>query len=75
METTERKVRGTGIVMRNLKYHRERAGFSQRDLEQASGVGHARISNLETGTSGAQGRTVRRLAAALGVSTAELVGD
>jgi len=37
-------------------------------------IQHDRISLLETGKSGAQGRTVRKLANALGVQTEDLVG-
>ena len=74
METTERNARGRGIMVPHLRRVRERAGMSQRDLEKASGVGHARISLLERGESGAQGKTIRKLAEALGVGTADLVG-
>lgn len=66
--------RGHGIMLANLRRLRERAGMSQRELEEASGIGHARISLLERGESGAQGKTIRKLAAALGASTADLVG-
>lgn len=58
----------------HLRRIRERAGMSQRDLEEESNVARARISLLERGEAGAQGRTVRKLAEALGVSTADLVG-
>lgn len=61
-------------MLPNLKRERERAGLSQRELEERSGIGHDRISLLETGQSGAQGRTVRRLAEALGIETRDLVG-
>jgi transcriptional regulator with XRE-family HTH domain len=36
-------------------------------------VGRATISRIETGETGARGRTLRRLASALGVDVAELV--
>lgn len=74
MPLAENKGRSKGIMLPNLKRWRERRGLSQRDLEESSGVGHQRISLLETGKSGAQGRTVRKLAAALGVDPADLVG-
>ena len=74
MTVAENKGRSKGIMLPNLKRCRERGGLSQRDLEERSGVGHQRISLLETGKSGAQGRTVRKLAEALGVTPADLVG-
>ena len=70
----KKKGRSKGIMLPNLKKWRERRGLSQRELEEKSGVGHDRISLLETGKSGAQGRTVRKLANALGVETEDLVG-
>jgi transcriptional regulator with XRE-family HTH domain len=72
--TEKNKGRSKGIMLPNLKKWRERRGLSQRELEEKSGVGHDRISLLETGKSGAQGRTVRKLANALGVETEDLVG-
>lgn len=66
--------RGRGIMLPNLRRARERRGLTQRELEGLSGVGHDRISLIETGQSGAQGRTVRKLAQALGVDTSDLVG-
>jgi DNA-binding XRE family transcriptional regulator len=74
MVVAEKKGRSKGIMLPNLKKWRERRGLSQRELEEKSGVGHDRISLLETGKSGAQGRTVRKLANALGVETEDLVG-
>jgi transcriptional regulator with XRE-family HTH domain len=70
----KKATRGRGIMLPNLKRERHRAGLTLRELEGLSGVPNARISLLENGRSGAQGRTVRKLAEALGVSTAELVG-
>lgn len=61
-------------MLPGLKKARERKGYSLRDLEEVSGVDQAMISKLENLRRGAQGRTVRKLAAALGVSTEELVG-
>jgi transcriptional regulator with XRE-family HTH domain len=47
--------------------------LSQEELAEASGVGRATISRIERGETGAHGRTLRRLATALGVAVEELV--
>ena len=47
--------------------------LSMRELEELSGVSYNTIWRLETGRTGAQPRTIRRIAAALGVEPAELV--
>jgi transcriptional regulator with XRE-family HTH domain len=70
----EKTTRGKGIMLPNLKRERHRAGLTLRELEDLSGVPNSRISLLENGRSGAQGRTVRRLAEALGVTPKDLVG-
>jgi transcriptional regulator with XRE-family HTH domain len=44
-----------------------------RELEEISGVSYNTIWRLETGKTGAQPRTIRRIAGALGVDPAELV--
>lgn len=73
-EATARKPgRGKGIMLPNLRRERERNGWTLRDLQGKSGVDASRISKIENGQ-GAQGRTVRRLADALDVTTADLVG-
>lgn len=73
-QVEERRKRGRGIMLPNLKRERERRGMSLRDLEAESGVVRSTINRLENLDHGAQGRTVRKLAEALGVSTRELVG-
>lgn len=70
-ETTRRS---KGIMLPGLKRARERKGYSLRDLEEVSGVDQSMISKLENLRRGAQGRNVRKLAAALDVSTEDLVG-
>ena len=60
---------------RRLRELRERASFSQMELSERSGVSRATIAELELGKHGAQPRTRRKLAAALGVEPWELVGD
>ncbi len=56
-----------------LKRLREARVLSLRELERASGVHHNVIWRLENGLSGAQPKTIRKLAAALGVDPSELV--
>ena len=59
--------------MDRLKNLRQLRAMSQEELAEESGVGRATISRIERGETGAHGRTLRRLAAALGVDVAELV--
>jgi len=59
-----------GMKLRNL---RERRTLSLRELSDLSGVNYNAIWRIELGRTGAQPRTVRRLAAALGVEPHELV--
>lgn len=73
-ETKERRTRGKGIMLKNLRRARERKGLSLRELEAMSGVYRSTINELELLDRGAQGRTVRKLAEALGVETEDLVG-
>ena len=56
-----------------LRTLRRLRAMSQEELAQESGVGRATISRIERSETGAHGRTLRRLAAALGVDVAELV--
>ena len=58
------------MKLRNL---RERRALYLRELSDLSGVSYNAIWRIEVGRTGAQPRTVRRLAEALGVETHELV--
>ncbi|MDQ3793221.1 MAG: helix-turn-helix domain-containing protein [Actinomycetota bacterium] len=61
------------VNVRKLKELRRLRALSQEELAEASGVGRATISCIERGETGAHGRTLRRLATALGVAVEELV--
>jgi transcriptional regulator with XRE-family HTH domain len=56
-----------------LKALRHRRVLTLRELEQRSGVAYNTIWHLENGKRGAQPRTLRKLARALGVEPEELV--
>lgn len=59
--------------MERLKELRKLRALSQQELAEAAGIGRATLSRIERGETGAHGRTLRRLAEALGVSVEELV--
>jgi transcriptional regulator with XRE-family HTH domain len=56
-----------------LKALRQLRAMSQEELAEESGVGRATISRIERGLSSAHGRTLRKLAKALGVNVEKLV--
>jgi transcriptional regulator with XRE-family HTH domain len=58
-----------------LKALRERRFLSHRDLARKAGVSPTTVLNLEAGRVEAQRRTIRKLADALEVDPAELVGE
>jgi transcriptional regulator with XRE-family HTH domain len=58
-----------------LQELRRQALMTQRDLEEASGVSRDTIWRLEKGKTGAQPRTIKKLAAALGVDPRGLLED
>jgi transcriptional regulator with XRE-family HTH domain len=58
-----------------LRETRVRAGLSQSDLEEISGIPKARLSRYENGHVAPSIQTLERLAAALNVSEASLLGD
>ena len=61
-----------GFLLHGLKQHREGAMISQRELAKKSGVTQSTIWELETLGRGANPRTVRKLADALGVTVNDL---
>lgn len=60
--------------MERLKELRKLRALSQEELAMAAGIGRATLSRIERGETGAHGRTLRRLAEALGVGVEELAG-
>ena len=58
-----------------LREARLGAGYSQSDLEEISGIPKARLSRYENGHVAPSIQTLERLAAALKVSEASLLGD
>jgi len=56
-----------------LRHLRERRSLSLRELSDLSGVNYNAIWRIEVGRTGAQPRTVRRLAGALNVEPHELM--
>jgi transcriptional regulator with XRE-family HTH domain len=61
------------VNVRKLRELRQRRVLTLHELEERSGVAYNTIWRLENGRSGAQPRTIRKLAAALGVDPEELV--
>jgi len=57
-----------------LAAHRQRHGLTQRQLGELAGVAHTTVQQLESLSRGAYPQTLRKLAAALGVEPADLVG-
>ena len=57
-----------------LATHRQRHGLTQRQLRELAGVAHTTVQQLESLSRGAYPSTVRKLATALGVEPADLVG-
>jgi transcriptional regulator with XRE-family HTH domain len=58
-----------------LAVHRRRQGLTQRQLGEVAGVAHTTVQRLESLSRGAYPQTLRKLAAALGVEPADLVGS
>jgi predicted transcriptional regulator len=59
-----------GMKLRSLREHR---ALSLRELSELSGVNYNAIWRIEVGRTGAQPRTLRRLAGVLGVEPHELM--
>jgi transcriptional regulator with XRE-family HTH domain len=61
------------VDVRKLRELRQRRVLTLKELEERSGVAYNTIWRLENGKSGAQPRTIRKLATALGADPEELV--
>jgi transcriptional regulator with XRE-family HTH domain len=61
------------VNVQRLKELRRQKVLSMRELEEMSGVSYNTIWRLENGLTGAQPRTIRRIAEVLGVEPAELL--
>ena len=59
--------------MEKLKELRKRRVLTMEELAEKAGIGRGTIWRLEHGVMGAQPRTIRKLARALGVEPEELV--
>ncbi len=57
----------------HLRELRQSSGLSQRDLGRLAGISSGTVYRVENGLRGAYASTVRKLAAALGVSPEEVV--
>ncbi len=63
------------LNVERLRELRRQKVLSMRELEENSGVSYNTVWRLETGRTGAQPRTIRKLADALGVEPAELLAE
>jgi transcriptional regulator with XRE-family HTH domain len=63
------------VNVERLKELRRERVLSLRELEERSGVSYNTIWRIEDGRQGAQPRTVRKLAEALGVDPKELIRE
>jgi transcriptional regulator with XRE-family HTH domain len=66
---------GRSIPLPGLRAARQKAGLTQDELAKLAGVGRGTVHRLETLERGGYPRTLRKLATALGVTPAYLVGD
>jgi len=63
------------VNVERLRELRREQVLSLRELEEKSGVSYNTIWRIEAGRQGAQPRTIRKLAGALGVEPAELITE
>ncbi len=72
-EKLTRTYANRGITLPSLRPTRQRLGLTQRQLAARAGVGQGTVSKLERSERGAYRKTLRKLSAALEVSTGDLV--
>lgn len=65
---------GRSTPLPGLATQRRQRGLTQRQLGELAGVAHTTVQQLESLRRGAYPQTVRKLASALGVEPADLVG-
>ncbi len=63
------------VNVQRLRELRKHWVLSMRELEERSGVSYNTIWRIEAGRQGAQPRTIRKLAEALGVEPHELIKE
>ena len=63
------------VNVQRLRELRRQRVLSMRELEEISGVSYNTVWRLENGKTGAQPRTIRKIARALGVDPAELIEE
>ena len=66
---------GRSIALLGLRAARQKAGLTQSELAELAGVARGTVYRLEILERGGYPRTLRKLAAALGVAPAHLVDD
>jgi HTH-type transcriptional regulator, competence development regulator len=66
--------RSRSTPLPGLAKHRRKRGLTQRQLGELAGVAHTTVQRLESLSRGAYPKTLRKLALALGVEPADLVG-
>jgi transcriptional regulator with XRE-family HTH domain len=66
--------RSRSTPLPGLAAHRRRRGLTQRQLGELAGVAHTTVQRLESMSRGVYPQTLRKLATALGVEPADLVG-
>lgn len=69
----QERCRNRSTPLPALRRLRREAGLGQRELAETAGVSPGTVYRLENGLRGAYPATLRKLAAALGVSPADLV--
>jgi transcriptional regulator with XRE-family HTH domain len=63
------------VNVQRLRELRRQKVLSMRELEEMSSVSYNTIWRLENGLTGAQPRTIRKIAEVLGVEPAELIRE